>query len=98
MLYYGGIDVSERIDINKTSTSKESNICHYCYFLDKRFKFPPDVWNGCDDVLMMSMNRSNIAILNIHDADYCCIIIGINKNELIKLIQSIDLSKKSRIL
>ena len=83
MLYYGGIDVSERIDINKTSTSKESNICHYCYFLDKRFKFPPDVWNGCDDVLMMSMNRSNIAILNIHDADYCCIIIGINKNDKI---------------
>ena len=83
MLYYGGIDVSERIDINKTSTSKESNICHYCYFLDKRFKFPPDVWNGCDDVLMMSMNRSNIAILNIHDADSCCIIIGINKNDKI---------------
>ena len=35
MLYYDGIDVSEEIDINKTSASKECNICHYWYFLNK---------------------------------------------------------------
>ena len=35
MLYYGRIDISEEIDINKTSTSKECDICHYWYFLDK---------------------------------------------------------------
>ena len=29
MLQYDRIDVSEGIDINKTSASKESNICHY---------------------------------------------------------------------
>ena len=29
MLYYDRIDVSERIDINKTSASKECNICDY---------------------------------------------------------------------
>ena len=28
----------EGIDVNKTSASK-SIACHYCYFLDKRFKF-----------------------------------------------------------
>ena len=32
MLYYGSIDVSEGIDINKTSASKECDICHYWYF------------------------------------------------------------------
>ena len=29
MLYYERIDNSEGIDINKTSTSKEGDICHY---------------------------------------------------------------------
>ena len=43
-------------------------------FLDKGFKFQPHVCNGSHDVLMMSMNLNDIAILNIHDAEYCCII------------------------
>ena len=29
MLYYDTIDISEHIDISKTSTSKECTICHY---------------------------------------------------------------------
>ena len=29
MLYFNRIDVSERIDVNKTSKSKEYDICHY---------------------------------------------------------------------
>ena len=29
MLYYDRIDVSEGIDVNKTSASKECDICHY---------------------------------------------------------------------
>ena len=32
MLYYDRIDVSERIDVNKTSASKECDVCHYWYF------------------------------------------------------------------
>ena len=34
MLYYDRIKVSEEFDVNKTSKSKECNICHYWYFLD----------------------------------------------------------------
>ena len=60
MLYYDRIDVSERIDINKTSASKESEICHYWYFLDKGFKFQPYVCNDCYDVLMISMSLSDL--------------------------------------
>ena len=56
ILYYDGIDVSEGIDVNKTSESKERDICHYIYFLDKGFKFQPNVCNGFLDLLMMSMN------------------------------------------
>ena len=32
MLYYDRICVPERIDINKTSASKECDIWHYWYF------------------------------------------------------------------
>ena len=39
MLYYDRIDVSERIDINKTSASKECHIFHYWYFLNNDFNF-----------------------------------------------------------
>ena len=32
MLYYDRIDVSDGIDINKTSVLNECDICHYWYF------------------------------------------------------------------
>ena len=32
MLYDDRIDVFEEIDVNKTSESKEYDICHYWYF------------------------------------------------------------------
>ena len=45
MLYFNRIDVSEGNDVNKTSASKECDICHYWYFLNKDFKFQPNVCN-----------------------------------------------------
>ena len=39
------------------------------------------------------MNLSDIAILSIKSADYCCIIRGISKNEDINLMQNVDLTK-----
>ena len=33
MLYFDRIDVSKRIDVNKTGSSKEYSISHYWYFL-----------------------------------------------------------------
>ena len=79
MLYFDRIDVSEGIDVNKKSKSKECDICHYWYFLNKGFQFQPYVCNRCHDLLMMSMDLSDIAILKIKNADYCCIITGISK-------------------
>ena len=96
MLYYDRIDFSQGIDINKTSASKECNICHYWYFLHKGFKFQSAVGNGCHNILMMSMDLSDIIILKIHDADYCCIISRISKSEAINLMQNINLTEKDR--
>ena len=42
---------------------------------------------------MISMKLSNIAVLSIKGADYCCIITGISKSEAINLMQNIFLSK-----
>ena len=74
--------------------NQKSVICHDWYFLDKRFKFQADVCNGCHDILMMSMKLSDIANLNIHGADYCCIISGISKSEAIKVMRNINLAEK----
>ena len=98
MLYFDRIDVCEGIDVNKSSKSKECDICHCWCFLNKGFKFRPNVCNRCHDLLMMSMNLSDIAILNMKSADYCCIISGISKNEAINLMQNADLTEKSEAL
>ena len=62
--YPDRIDAFEGNDVNKTSKSKEYGICQYWYLLSKEFHFQPDVYNRCRDELMMSMDVSNIAILN----------------------------------
>ena len=47
----------------------------------------------------MSINLSDIDILNIKGSDYCRIISLISKNEAIKLLQNADLTeKKSNIM
>ena len=94
MLYYDRIDVSEGIDVKRASKSKECDICHYWHFLYKGFKPQPHVCNGYYDLLMMSMNLSDVAILNIHGADYRCIISGISKSEAVILLRNIDLTEK----
>ena len=50
MLQYDGIHVSEGIDINKTSASKERMLCHYWYFKDFGYKSQAYV---CHAVSMM---------------------------------------------
>ena len=94
MLYYDRIDVSEGIDVNKTIASKECDVCHYWYFLNYSFNFQPNVCNRCHDLLMMSINLINIAILNIKGSDYHCIISLISKNDVINLMQNADLTEK----
>ena len=42
----------------------------------------------------MSINLSNIAIINIESFDYCCMFYLISKIEAIKLLQNADLTEK----
>ena len=53
------------IGVSKTSASKECDVCRYWYFLNFSFKFQPNVCNRRHGLLMMPVNLSDIAILNI---------------------------------
>ena len=54
MLRYQKINISEGIDVNKTSVSKECELCHYCFFKDIGFKFEEHVCNKCHYLLTMA--------------------------------------------
>ena len=84
MIRYQKIDVSEGIDINKTSASKECELCHYWFFKDIGFKFEEHVCNKCHDVLTIAYSLKDIAILSAKGNTYRCILMGISKNEGLK--------------
>ena len=52
MLYFDRIDVYEGFHVNKTSESKECDICYYWYFLNKGIEFQPNVCNRCHNLLI----------------------------------------------
>ena len=71
MLEYDKLDVSEVIDLNKSNKSKECDICHYWYFLDKNFNYERYVCNGCHDLMEKALIKSfndaaNASILFIY--------------------------------
>ena len=84
MLRYQKIDISEGIDVNKTSASKECELCHYWFFKDIGFKFEEHVCNKCHDLLMIAYSLKDIAILNTKWNTFRCILMGISKNEGLK--------------
>ena len=85
MLEYDRLDVFERIDINKTNTSKESDIYHYWYFLDEGFKFEPYLCNGCHDLTQKTMNFDDFAIVSIKESNYRIDFWYMNKDDAINI-------------
>ena len=64
MLYYGRIDISERINLTKSSSNIECMICHYCFF-NHGFKFQDSICNGCHGLIILSVNINDIAIITV---------------------------------
>ena len=81
MLQYEKIDVSEGIDVNKRSSSKESMLSHYWFFKDVGLKFEEHVCNGCHDLLTM-------ATFIAKGATFRCILWGISRNEALRRLNS----------
>ena len=88
MLRYEKINVSEGIDVNKTSASKECELCYYWFFKDIGFKFEEHVSNKCHDLLTIAYSLKDIAILNAKGATFRCILMGISKNEGLKKLNN----------
>ena len=65
MLDYDRIDILEGIDVNKTSLSKECDICHDQYFKDIVFKYEEYLWNGCHNLMQKAMSFNNIALVYV---------------------------------
>ena len=64
------MDISEGIDANKTSLSKEYDICHFWYFKDIGFKHEPYLCNGCHDLMQNAMSFNNVAIVYVKGSAY----------------------------
>ena len=88
MLRYQNINVSEGIDLNKTSESKKCELWHYWFFKDVGFKFEEHVCNGCHDLLTMAYSLKNMVIYCGKGATFRCVLMGISKNEGLKRLNN----------
>ena len=88
VLQYEKIDISEGININKTSALKECELCHYWFFKDVGFKFEEHVCNECHDLLTMVYSLKNIAILSAKGATFRSLLMGISKTEALKKLNN----------
>ena len=70
MLEYDRIDISEGIDVNKTSASKEYDILHYYYFKDIGFKYELFLCNGCHDLMQKDMSFNDVVIVYVKGSAY----------------------------
>ena len=98
MLEYDRIDISEKIDINKTSLSKECDICHYWYFKDVGFKYENYLCNGCHDLMQKPISFNNVAIVYVKGSSYRINFQYISKDDAINIMNGSSLVDKSGVL
>ena len=98
MLEYDRIDISEGIDINKVNTSKESDICHHCYYKDISFKYEPYLCNGCHDLMQKAMNFNDAAIVSVKGSNYRIHFGCISKGDAINIMNNSNLNDKRGVL
>ena len=94
MLEYDKIDISERIDVNKTSASKEWDICHYWYFKDKGFQCEPYLCNDCHNLMQKAMNFNDVTIVSVTGSDYRIHFWYMSQDNAINVMKSSDLTEK----
>ena len=95
MLEYERIAVSEGIDLNKTSASKECDICHYRYFLDKNVNYEPYLCNGFHDLMQKAMNFNEVIIgSDIKGSNYRIHFWYMSKNDAVNLLNNSVLDNK----
>ena len=98
MLECGRIDISKGIDVNKTDTSSECDICHYWYFLDNGFKYEPYICHGCQDLMQKTMNFNDLAIVSVKWSNYKIQFWYISKDDAINIKKNSNWNEKRGLL
>ena len=98
MLEYHRIDISEGIDISKTSASKECDICHYWYFKDIGFKFEQHLYNGCYDLVQKAMSFDYVAFFHVKGNAYRIQFWYTSKDDAVSIMNNSNLIDKKEAL
>ena len=98
MLEYNRTDISERIDVNKKSASKECDICHYWYFKDIGLKYEQYLCNGCHDLMQKAVSFNNVDIVYVKGSAYRINFWYMNKDDAIKIMKNSNLANKMGVL
>ena len=98
MLEYDRIDISEGIDVNKTSLSKECDICYYWYFKDIGSKYESYLCNGCHDLMQKAMSFNNIAIAYVKENASRIHFWYMSKDDAINIMNCSNLADKRGVL
>ena len=95
MLKYNKIDITERIDLNKTNKSKECMFCHCWYYLNKNFSYGPFTCNGCYNIVQKSIDFKDVAFIYVKKTACRVYFKDISKNKAKKLMNNFNLVGKT---
>ena len=98
MLEYDRIDLSEGIDVNKTSNSKECSLCKFYYFLNKNFNYQTYLCDGCHDISTKAISMQNLAIIYHGGNAYRVNFVFMSKNDAFNLIKNPNIIDKKGVL
>ena len=98
MLEYDRIDISEGIDVNKTSLSKECDICHYQYFKNIGFKYEKYPCNGGHNLMQKAMSFDNVVIVYVKGNAYRIHFWCMNKDDAINIMNGSNFADKKGVL
>ena len=92
------IDISKRIDVNKTNASNECDTCHYWYFKDIDFKYESCLCNGCHDLMQKAMSFNDVSIVYVKGNAYRIHFWYRSKDDAISIMNNSNLIDKKGVL
>ena len=95
MTEYNRINISEGTDTDKTNTSKECDIYHYWYFLDKNYKYEPYLRNGCHALMQKPITFNDVALVSVKGSDYRIHFWHMSKDVAASIMKNSNLNEKS---
>ena len=80
---------NEGIDHNENSnTSIFCDVFKFSCFVNKNLIYEDYAYNECHNLLMMAFLLDNIAVLNVGNVFYSCILMSIRKDESLKRLNN----------